>query len=252
MKKIHFIGFVMAVCLAVCSVARGDEALKLLTIGNSFSESLTRQLPKVVKSAGKKLDHLDLYRGGCSLKQHWENRENPKWYSKKITLIDALKMKKWDVVTLQQLSSSANDAASYEPYFGQLVALIKELAPSAEIVIHQTWSWPRKDMSVDAFYEGVRGTYAGMAEKYGIKRTIPSGYAIQVYRHVYEGDALAKDHRHLSKPAGEYLQSLVWAGKLFDVDPKTIAYAPEGVDEKMATAMRDSAARALASTTLKD
>ena len=252
MKKVLITSVLAVCCAAICGTAQADEVIRLLTIGNSYSESLRRQLPKVMESAGKKFEHTDMCHGGCTLQQHWENRENPRWYSNGTSLVNALKMKSWDIVTLQQASPLSDNPASFEPYFGRLVALIKELAPSAEIVVQQTWSWPKSGTKLDDFYDGLHSAYGLIAEKYGISRIIPVGYAVQLYRHFYNLDPLSGDKRHLSRPDGEYLQALVWAGKLWGVDPMTVPYAPSETSAKTVEQIRDTAARALSAKTWTD
>ena len=46
---------------------------KILTIGNSFSQDSTAMLHDLAAAAGVETKVVNLYIGGCSLQQHWEN-----------------------------------------------------------------------------------------------------------------------------------------------------------------------------------
>ena len=49
--------------------------MKVLAIGNSFSEDATRYLHQIGEAAGVKNQIVNLYIGGCPLETHWENIE---------------------------------------------------------------------------------------------------------------------------------------------------------------------------------
>ena len=52
------------------------NTLKILAIGNSFSEDATRYLHQLANAAGIKTQIVNLYIGGCPLERHWKNIEN--------------------------------------------------------------------------------------------------------------------------------------------------------------------------------
>lgn len=103
------------------SSAQAQDTIKILAIGNSFSEDATESyLCNLAKSDGIKLIVGNMYIGGCSLKSHWNNAlENKKLYSyRKITngvkitvenqtLLDAIKDEDWDYITFQQVSQDS-------------------------------------------------------------------------------------------------------------------------------------------------
>ena len=67
-----------AVFFAAMSFADNGKPrnLKVLVIGNSFSQSLMAQLPACAKALpGVELDFATLVIGGCSLERHWGNVE---------------------------------------------------------------------------------------------------------------------------------------------------------------------------------
>ncbi len=47
--------------------------MKILAIGNSFSQDATRYLQDIAASAGEELFVRNLYIGGCSLEMHSKN-----------------------------------------------------------------------------------------------------------------------------------------------------------------------------------
>ncbi|RZK38886.1 MAG: DUF4886 domain-containing protein [Pedobacter sp.] len=125
------------------------NTLRLLVIGNSFSQNATTFLPQIAKERGKTLIIGRAELGGHSLAQHWSYVERfekdstdakGKPYGGK-SLKMLLSKGNWDVVTIQQYSYLSGDSSSYNPYAKKLVEYIKKLQPKAEIVIHQTWAY---------------------------------------------------------------------------------------------------------------
>ncbi len=189
------------------------KSLKVLMIGNSFSICVLKELPACAAAAGDKLDLASLYIGGCPLDKHWENVEKsadpefkPYGFSwnyastankadapvaklgSKTNIPQALAADKWDVVTIQQASHKSPFPEMYEPYAGKLVAKIRELAPQAEIVVQETWSYTPYDgrlghwnMTPATMHAALKKAYGQLAAQYGL-RTIPVGDAVQLYR----------------------------------------------------------------------
>lgn len=185
-------------------------AKKVLMVGNSFSESVLVELPNVVKSTGDRLVLVNLMIGGCPLKRHWNNYlvsetnatfrpyaieisyEGEKKVSKTPlakfatyghgSLQDWLKAEKWDLVTVQQASPDSWKPETYQPYADNLIGVIRKLAPSAEIRVHETWAYNRQGTSDQMrMYDGLKRAYGELAAKHGLK-IIPTGDAVQLYR----------------------------------------------------------------------
>ena len=49
--------------------------LRILAVGNSFSEDATYYLHQILEIAGVENQVVNLYIGGCSLEKHWRNIE---------------------------------------------------------------------------------------------------------------------------------------------------------------------------------
>ena len=47
--------------------------MRILTIGNSFSEDATRYLSQIAKAQGVNFEVVNLMIGGCSLERHYRN-----------------------------------------------------------------------------------------------------------------------------------------------------------------------------------
>lgn len=194
----------LAALLAFALPAFAGDGLKVLAIGNSFSVCLKRYLPSAAKAAGKNLEFCNLYIGGCSLETHAANvRKGDKatpygvvWFKSGATnaasfrsnIPQMLATQKWDVVTIQQASHFSWDPESYHPWSGELVAAIRKLAPQAEIVVQETWSYhpscPRLakwKMDNDEMYRRLEAAYLALAATNHF-RVIPVGLAVQMYR----------------------------------------------------------------------
>src|SRR5690606_10788322 len=85
---------------------------------------------------------------GASLERHVrfieQSKEDPSFNpygNKNLTLREILEKDTYDVVTIQQASKSSWQRDTFDPFANQLVAFIRERAPSSEIMIHQTWAY---------------------------------------------------------------------------------------------------------------
>jgi hypothetical protein len=215
LTRLRFIGAFLAVasalvaptlCIAETKPARDSAASKqaktvrLLTVGNSFSGNATEYLGKIAQAAGNVLVHHSASIGGGTMAQHWEKVEqfekdpsDPRGlYTTKRSLKQELQAEPWDFVTIQQASILSHDVATYRPYATQLRDFIKKYAPTAEVVVHETWPYRRDDprfnksptkpgepTSQQAMYEGLRKSYETIAAELGA-RIIPSGDAFNV------------------------------------------------------------------------
>ncbi len=183
------------------------QAVKVLTVGNSFADDACALLPDLAKAGGKDLFLVRANLGGHSLAQHvgylqaYEaNADDPKGSpyaapaylatpdKKKINLKAILTSKDWNFVTIQQVSTTSFQEETYEPFAGILIDYIRKNAPTAEILIQQTWAY-REDhemfkdgkLNQQSMYEGLKAAYDKLSQRYGL-RIIPSGDAYQAAR----------------------------------------------------------------------
>ena len=183
----------------------GGNTVRLLTVGNSFSGNATKYLDPLVKAAGHTLIHQPVVVGGAPLSLHWGRAElhekNPTdpggLYANQKSLKQMLAAQPWDFVTIQQASIKSHDLASYRPFAKQLHDYIKQHAPHAEVLIHQTWAYrvddPRfspataKDgepATQAQMYEQLTRAYTTIAAELGVRR-LPVGDAF----HLVDTDA---------------------------------------------------------------
>ena len=151
------------------------------------------------------------------------------------------------IVSVQQASHFSWRPETFEPFAASLIAKVRELAPQAEIVVHETWSYcdtePKGSQrmagwGLDAkkMYEALHSAYSALAEKHRL-RVIPTGTAAIRFP---DRARLFKDTHFNGN--GNHLQALVWTAKLFGVDVTRCRYVPEGIDPELAETMRKVAA----------
>lgn len=209
--------------------------MKILSIGNSFSEDAQRWLHSLAKLEGVDISVANLYIGGCSLETHWKNeKENNPFYdyqlngndaTEKISIDEALHRDNWNIVTLQQVSDLSGITESYEPYISDLYAKVKATLPDAEIRLHRTWAY-----EVDTEHPGfanygcnqkemhrkILSATSEIAEKLNVK-IIPTGDIIQHLRekspcfdYKNGGVSLCRDGYHLTYDIGRFAAAAVW------------------------------------------
>ena len=129
--------------------------MTILLISNSFGVNLQTYAKDIAKVNGLDLNIYTLYIGGCPLELHDKNiKENNKAYelfengqttSIFISIDEALRLKDWDYVSLQQASHLSGDISSYYPYFNNVYTYVRIKCPHAKIMWHQTWAYSGKN-----------------------------------------------------------------------------------------------------------
>ncbi len=141
--------FILVVLFSAGQNATNTDTLRLLLIGNSFSQNAARYLPQIAEEGGHPLLIGRAEIGSCTLKKHWELAElveikpgdpaGKPYKGKSLQML--LSERKWDVVTIQQYSRHSTDSTTYMPYARKLYNLIIKLQPGAKVVMHQTWAY---------------------------------------------------------------------------------------------------------------
>ena len=194
-------------------------------IGNSFSVDAARYTHQLSIGTDVIIELGVLYVGGCSLEQHIgfiKDGSSPyEWFvngestGKYISLKDALLMKKWDYITLQQVSVFSGLVDTFYPYIRELVNYVRKYQKDAIFVLHKTWpyetgfdntnfahyNYDRKTM-----YTCINKTYDYVANDLGINIVIRSGDVIEAAIEKY-GEHFHKDGFHLNEE-GRYLAAL--------------------------------------------
>ncbi len=105
--------------------------MKILSIGNSFSEDAQAYLHDIARADKYDLYTNNLYIGGCPLAIHYKNMlsKEPAYLLQvnghntyiKISLEEALCKNQWDVITVQQASHYSPYYDTYQPYLDGLL-----------------------------------------------------------------------------------------------------------------------------------
>ena len=238
-----------------------DGALKILTIGNSFSDDAMEYAWKIADSLGVAEVYLgNLYIGGCTLDTHATNalndaaayeyrvNANGTWSTTpNYKMGDAIAAQDWDFVSLQQASGSSGQ----ERTFGRLQELadyVKATLPDsahAKLVWHMTWAYQgnsshgefaKYDRDQFTMYQKIVETVESkVLPKRDFAQVIPSGTAVQNARTSYVGDTLTRDGYHLTLDLGRYIAGLTLVHQLTGLPIDNISFAPAGVGyaEKM-------------------
>lgn len=224
--------------------------MKILAIGNSFSEDATAYLYQIAQAGGKNIKVVNLYIGGCSLERHWKNVEgniadydyqlNGNYSDRKISIKEALMEEEWDVVTLQQCSGLSGLEESYYPFIERLSEYVSSLAPKAVQWIHKTWAYEKDsnhgefiyyERSQEKMYEELTKAYDHAAEKLSLS-LIPCGDVIQHLRSLTAFDygngglSLCRDGFHMNIPYGRYALALTWYAILLQGDILSNTFVP--------------------------
>ncbi len=180
---------------------------------------------------------------------------------RKISIEQALAEDCWDYISLQQASGFSGWKESYEPFTGLLVSYIREKAPQAKLLIHETWAYDassthdhflRYNRNQQEMFDKIHACYTGIAAKYDMT-IIPCGEIIQQIRKLPEFDmanggiSLCRDGFHMSFDYGRYLLACIWTKKLFGVSIKDNAFVPDlpwlpesNIDSKLLEILRNA------------
>ncbi len=201
--------------------------MKILSIGNSFSQDAHRYLHRLAQEDGTELKTVNLYIGGCPLQKHYLNmlddnvaydfEFNGEKTGIKVSIRQALVSDNWDFITLQQASPVSGKYMSYSPYIEALSEYVRKCCPHTKILIHQTWAYEggsEKLKSVGYATSGemlaaVCDSYEKAAKSIKADGIIPCGKAMMKGLEL----GLEKVHRdtyHASLGAGRYLLALCW------------------------------------------
>lgn len=229
--------------------------MKILSIGNSFSQDAQRWLHKIAEADGFELLTKNLYIGGCPLELHWHNFESEAaayaYETNGITedaphssIQAALRDENWDVITLQQVSHMAGRPETYLPYLPMLLDGVKALCASPRYAFQETWEYeycsthggfPFYESNPDVMYGMIYATTHDYAARYGLE-LIPSGEAVHAAKKLTEfdskngGQSLYRDAFHMHLIYGRMLLGYVWYKKLCGRSPLGNKFVPEGAD----------------------
>lgn len=235
------IGLTTLCLMATPATARKyGETLRILAIGNSFSDDGMEHLPALLEDMGiENVEVARLYIGGCSLERHvkcyntqeaayefYHSKAGENHWVKsaeKVPMQHALEMGEWDIITLQQVSGLSGKYESYVPHLDRLIAIVSKAQPQAELVWHMTWSYakesthgdfPKYDRDQQKMYDAITDCVHRMLKEYDcFEKIIPSGTAIQSLRLSEINNSpkdFTRDGYHMDLGAGRYALACTW------------------------------------------
>lgn len=213
------------------------KVIKVLAIGNSFSEDAVEQyLYELAHAQGDSLVIGNAYIPGCSLEMHLDNLKTSrrkyayrkivggeKTEEKNVSLQRIILDEPWDIITLQQASLLSGIADTYKnlPSLQRQVKLLST-NPRAEIWWHMTWAYAKgfKHPNFEVYGSDQQRMFTDIVNclrfevpKANISQIIPTGTAIRLMRY-RKGDNLNRDGYHLSYTIGRYTAACTWCEKL--------------------------------------
>ena len=228
----------------------GEKIMKkisVLMIGNSFSVDAARYTHQISLGSDTEIELGVLYVGGCSLEQHvnflHEDCTPYEWFingestGRYISLRDALVLKGWDYITLQQVSVFSGMKETFYPYINELIEYVRKYQKSAQLVLHKTWpyengfeneNFSHYNYNRETMYKCINQTYDYVQNDLGIKIVIRSGDIIESAIEKF-GEHFHKDGFHLNDE-GRYLAALGFV-HTFDNKPLNNVYVPENLNQ---------------------
>jgi len=204
-----------------------NKRIKVLAIGNSFSQDASKYLHDIADAGGIDLTVANLYIGGCTLETHWHNASrdlqeydyelNGEPTGRKVSIKEALESDEWNYVTFQQASHDSGLEDTYYPYIEELAKYVKQIRPEAELLIHQTWAYEKGsdhpgfknyNFNQDVMFKKLKSAYHNASVRLGLLtledeieistdkkpvKIIPSGQAMQNARAFPEFDTTYND-----------------------------------------------------------
>lgn len=247
-----------------------DSVIKILAIGNSFTEDAVEQyLYDLAKADGYKVIIGNLVIGGCSLELHWNNaKDNKAAYSyrkisldgkkkvtEKVSMAQGIADEKWDYISLQQVS---HDAGVFETYLVPLPPLFKYVKqhatnPKVKMMWQQTWAYAQnsthggfanynKDQMT--MYKALMATSKKVMDFEPFDIVIPTGTTVQNTR-TKLGDIMCRDGFHLNVDYGRYAASCTWYEAIFGQNVVGNTYKPDKVTIEQAKAVQEAAHKAV-------
>ncbi|MDR2774976.1 MAG: DUF4886 domain-containing protein [Tannerella sp.] len=254
------------ICCSIAAAERGDT-IKILAIGNSFSEDAAEEyLDDLARAADIPVVIGNACIGGCSLERHYNNviGQSANYSYRKInakgektttpdqTLLQCILDEDWDYITLQQASPLSGKADTYFPYLNRLVGFVRSRAtnPQMKPAFHQTWAYAGDfkhenfapyNYDQEQMYNAIVEAVNNAVSQTGITIVIPSGVAIQKARITMQKDNFCRDGYHLNKGIGRYTAACAWFETLSGKPVTENTFYPESITEEEAVIVREAA-----------
>ena len=207
--------------------------IKMLSIGNSFSQDALYYFKGIADEAGIDVDVWHMCIGGCSLERHYNNMMGDMAiYSFSVNgerrpdaaLSEVIETEQFDIITIQQVSHASGLYSSFHPYIDGLTDYIRQHQPNAKLWLHKTWAYEidsshsgftQYAKQQDVMYTAICNVYKKIAEEIKADGIIPSGDVIQTLRGTPEFNypqepSLCRDGFHMHLLYGRYAVGATW------------------------------------------
>lgn len=246
------------------------KALRVLFIGNSFSDDTMEFVTSIAKSSGYEDIMLgNLYVGACSINMHLKNAtENAPvylfrtnsgdgWrYEPSFSIREALESNRWDWVSILSGTGDGSRKTEKESYsrLPELIAFVKSVVGEVKIAYNMAWlglsthSHPETisyDGNIMLMYDKMTAVMRDYVSKMeGVTTVIATGTAIE--NAIALGlSSLYRDGYHLSMGLGRFIAGLCFFAAITGEDVNAVTYAPHGVSENEIRIAKISAANAV-------
>jgi len=227
--------------------------MKILFLGNSYSEDTGTYFPQLAKDFSIDLDIEMLVYPGCSIDQHIDFLSNAKpvyihhtfnkrkngWEAiNEQNGIDVIKGQFWDYIIIQQCSAASGMNGTYDK-LDDLINLVLSLSisQSTKFLWNMTWAWPtfnnfahKKEYynnSSKFMLDGIiKNVNDYIKTNNHIYKIIPTCLGIEHAKVEFAENLLFRDEVHLSYDLGRYIASLTAFKKIFDVDVLKTSFYP--------------------------
>lgn len=234
-----------------------DKHLKVLCVGNSYSNDTFWMLRDIAESVGKRVTVGISHLSGGTLSQVYEavnNDETVTTYNKfspgngheantNYSARDIITNEDWDFIFFQQASTSAMNYDSYQPHLTNLVDYVRDNATNPRVRLGMNMPWvrpisnstigtPEKQIEVNT--DIINACQQAMLDT-DLEIFIPTGVAVMNSRkndYLAEiGNELTRDGSHLDEGIGRYLAAMTVFNTLYgDHGIGSVSYKPSNVN----------------------
>lgn len=247
-----------------------DGVIKILAIGNSFSEdAIEASLYELAKEKGKTVIIGNMYIGGASLADHKKNIDNKATiYSYRkigkdgvkrtfptIRMDMAVEDEYWDYISFQQVSQNSGQLETVQASLPAVFNYVKSKVtnPNVKYIYHQTWAYASSSTHEGfanygsnqmTMYNAILNVAQKVKEIVPVNVIVPAGTAIQNGRTSGMEDGFTRDGYHLNT-LGQYTAACTWFETLFGQSVVGAQYKPAGMGNFEAAVAQNAAHRAV-------
>ncbi|WP_262732560.1 DUF4886 domain-containing protein [Gaetbulibacter sp. NE] len=231
-----------------------DGILKILAIGNSFSEdALESHFWGLANAQGKQVIVGNMYIGGANLDTHATNAssdsnsysyrkidlDGTRTVTSGVSISEAVADENWDYISFQQASY---ESGLFETFINPLPIVYNAVKshnsnPCTKYILHKTWAYAQNSTHSGfanynndqmTMFNGIIDAYILAENLIPVEMVVPAGTAIQNARTSFLGDGFTSDGYHLND-FGKYIASCTWYETLFGESVIGNSYSPDGM-----------------------